>query len=148
MSVPVPSVSQVVTSLRHVHPFLSLLDFSLFQDTGVDIWGSIYLRETFLVTLFLASEVNKNLSLYLPMSSRCANSSGLLSCTEGLFSVTAYMCTLSLQEQDILAYVRALKKVNDETDCFPKVWSDKMSGPQDSFKLCKCPVFLSIAHSI
>ena len=59
-------------------------------------------------------KVNKNLSLYLPMSSRYAYSSDLLSCTEDLFSVTAYTCTLSLQEQDILAYVRACKKINDE----------------------------------
>lgn len=48
------------------------------------------------------------------MTSHCATSSDLLSCTEDLFSVTAYMCTLSLREQDILAYVRAFKKVNDE----------------------------------
>lgn len=58
-------------------------------------------------------KVNKNIRLYLPMSLCCAYSSDLLSCTEDLFSITAYMCTLSLQEQDILTYVRVCKKIND-----------------------------------
>lgn len=48
------------------------------------------------------------------MSSRCAYSSDLLPCTEDLFSVAAYTCTLNLQEQDLLAYVRMCKKLNDE----------------------------------
>lgn len=83
------------------------------------------------------------------MSSRCAFSSDLLSCTEDLFPVTDYTCPLSWQEQDMLAYVTACKKGRaTDPDCFPEVLSNKMSGPQDSFKLCKYLTFLSNALSI